>query len=1644
MTSGKADAAAAETIYTPQRRGAKRTENQQIPWTERVARNCAKAPVRRLSASEKSRPFCSTISPPRGTFGEHWRSKHHLREGANAATFFGFPTTITPQPHMPGELDLDAFQSYTKYGHMAAESLGNDDYLDFGGSDTFTPIEYPSRYDAKNELRVRFAEEEDTTDGSDFEGSSMTLAEQVRNAFAIHALNQSVGVGLLNEFASHGQKLKLTLRPRTRILGHNASLWLKDYTFDTFRCLAAALVLHEQQTWGYPKTGHSAKDKPKLNFVVDIEKPGETKTYKINTKRAAAKTNFDKYVLPAIREGDSDKVRIRVRTEVLDCAFDCGCYQPGELEFEAPDYGSLRVVADWHLWHRREVENSLTFEETFLDQIFPPAAHAGQPVFDLELPDGQTFPIIRSADPSEIPTLNAHVQDALSRTVASVTKENIKEKTIKVWIRAESPTQALISRSQESPSQKSPGLARANGTILVYRPARVTQFRYDAPHTMQRFFALVRTHLYPDAPEHGLRLRISPSDASRKEGNLLAPIVESQEGYTKPDKVGQSLEDYWKDDFLRNYLSAEEDPWAVRVLESIKVFNGTVKSDVFQTWDTHLYYMGKEIRDATSDWNKPPKSLMDGLARISKSLLDIDPRESELGIVLHVKREAPVGQRKEWLQWSKNHSLTEFLTEVLYKIDGDEVAIYPGDYEESNDLTVLRMKETAENMRRTRKTGSRTNGPVSTLSTHRQTPARAHAVQDLLPATTRSSHLTSSSPAYSGLGPSARLPPLSDPVMLQFDTTTRPQTYSATEISLLRHRLYRTENELRLREESCRVCGKVFMASAESADAIRDHYQMHRPPPPRRCPHEGCLENLEDRARYPSFDQYEEHLRIHPIESAARSSIRRITRDTAPDVPAQITVREHASTQTDHRERWEEPQERSSDSLKQLPKATSEERGRLRCSVCHSYVDHLTAWDLDDHAAECGTTRDNFYIVPNIRPGKSNFDNERELNAAPKPKQTRSRATKRRAETPALTVTDEAEGGDASAAPRPTKRTRTQYAPRRGGRNNAAQQPATASRIPPRKEAAVENATGGIEAQRNVGETTGKGAPQVVAEKSTDQTPQPKITRSTRATSAPAAPPRQSSRGERSRSAAPGASPQGGDEPTQGKPGSKPSAEAAKNEAKATTVASTDKPLAEGDGVTPPKKRGSKAKAAPAEVVAPNPQATTAPTDTERQAAPQQSPSKKTRGKRVDTADTRIQPGTNAALDTADQGPRQQPPASKARGRKRKADNDEAADSSNEPQEHLQQNPVKKARITKGATERTVTQSTTTAAGNTGDNTHQTPSQQPPVRKPRGRKRKADEDEPTVNTDESKQLTSLRPIKKLRAALAKKAKTGEAEPTPADTIAAATETEQPAPAKPAAEPRRNATSAGETAPPIIDNTATAADQAKATKKATLKLRGPKASTTTAEETTTPALPAHGNSAVKPTAPPAQPAAKSRPRKRKAEDEAAEAETPAAVANPKATTKPPAKRAKVETATAPPANNVAAASEPSLPPAAAKPKAVRKPRTQTNQTQDTAKPVASKGRGGRGKKDVEATAGTAQQPETRAPVPAAESSATARQTETQLEVGEIVVPTVEEAVTTLGPGYGNAEAPEEAMEEAQGRGKRKRKATPKVAENRKRK
>ena len=113
--------------------------------------------------------------------------------------------------------------------------------------------------------------------------------------------------------------------------------------------------------------------------------------------------------------------------------------------------------------------------------------------------------------------------------------------------------------------------------------------------------------------------------------------------------------------------------------DSIKVYNGLLDKDTGhrpKQWD--VFALGNRDSDDREDpgWNIPPESIMDGLAKISLDLLNIDPRLSDVGIVLRVKRRIA----SEWLSWKSTMTFLQFQLEVLYKIDGDAIAIYPGDY----------------------------------------------------------------------------------------------------------------------------------------------------------------------------------------------------------------------------------------------------------------------------------------------------------------------------------------------------------------------------------------------------------------------------------------------------------------------------------------------------------------------------------------------------------------------------------------------------------------------------------------------------------------------------------------------------------------------------------------------------------------------------------------------------------------------------------------------------------------------------------------------------------------------------------------------------------------------------------------------------
>lgn len=245
------------------------------------------------------------------------------------------------------------------------------------------------------------------------------------------------------------------------------------------------------------------------------------------------------------------------------------------------------------------------------------------------------------------------------------------------------------------------GPARSQGAIIVHRPARLTHFTYHAPHTVERFLALARSELYPNT-EGKLQLRLSPSRAFQEEGKLLAPIVESEVGYTSVDSTGETLEDWWKREILDKWLTPEEDVWAIKIFVSdIPTISMTIADINTNQQDTILVKDGMDLTkqpekwdlsalkgidldddddDGQETWSIPPKSLSAGLAQISKTLLHIDPRKASEGILLHVIHDPVTDLKKEWLRWNAEHSFTHFLNEVLYKIDGDTIAIYPGDY----------------------------------------------------------------------------------------------------------------------------------------------------------------------------------------------------------------------------------------------------------------------------------------------------------------------------------------------------------------------------------------------------------------------------------------------------------------------------------------------------------------------------------------------------------------------------------------------------------------------------------------------------------------------------------------------------------------------------------------------------------------------------------------------------------------------------------------------------------------------------------------------------------------------------------------------------------------------------------------------------
>ncbi|KAL8685667.1 MAG: hypothetical protein Q9224_005727, partial [Gallowayella concinna] len=503
---------------------------------------------------------------------------------------------------------------------------------------------------------------------------------------------------------------------------------------------------------------------------------------------------------------------------------------------------------------------------------------------------------------------------------------------------------------------------------------------------------MARTELYPHTPGR-LRLRISPSAAFREEGKLLLPVTEPKDSYVKSDKHGESLEDVWKSQVVDKWLRPQEEVWAVKVFvsvrsvgawvqvlllipraqkDSIRVYGGlpgSTSSHKPEHWNTAALRNSVSHDGNDEGWNIPPESLMDELAKISLKLLNIDPRKSKNGIVLHTKRD----RLSEWLRWGASMSFKDFMLEILYKIDDDAIAIYPADYEEPDDGTGLEREQ------------SQAVKAMKEMK-RKKTAITKDAAEQMEVFKKPRSQLPPFNKRYNNLGhPGIQLPH----TVWNLEGThlerapsyafTAPR-YSASDMGLIAQRLMRAEEEILKREESCRVCQKIFITRSDGEDLdrtaeIKEHYRSHRMAVPRPCPQEDCQENLDDRDRFPGWavcirqenplylyanQQLIEHTNLHPNVSDIRRKIPESLQDS----------RRESSTQTniDDLDPGGRYKPLSKDSLTELP----EDLTRLRCNNpnCLADLRELTETELEAHAKKCNTSVDAF-VPLDVRKGNT-------------------------------------------------------------------------------------------------------------------------------------------------------------------------------------------------------------------------------------------------------------------------------------------------------------------------------------------------------------------------------------------------------------------------------------------------------------------------------------------------------------------------------------------------------------------------------------------------------------------------------------------------------------------------------------------------
>lgn len=143
--------------------------------------------------------------------------------------------------------------------------------------------------------------------------------------------------------------------------------------------------------------------------------------------------------------------------------------------------------------------------------------------------------------------------------------------------------------------------------------------------------------------------------------------------------------------------------------------------------------------------------------------------------------------------------------------------------EETTDSTIARIADTAANMRKKRMETDAlkviAKGAVQHVSEDpKKAPSKKKGPKDQRPPRVVSS---SSSPGIVAIA-TARL----NAGRNHIEPVAMPPTSHYTELGLLRQRLNRAENEILHREQSCRVCGAVFLSTlSNAADQVRNPSQ---------------------------------------------------------------------------------------------------------------------------------------------------------------------------------------------------------------------------------------------------------------------------------------------------------------------------------------------------------------------------------------------------------------------------------------------------------------------------------------------------------------------------------------------------------------------------------------------------------------------------------------------------------------------------------------------------------------------------------------------------------------------------------------------------------------------------------------------------